>query len=302
MYLRRHFYWPTQPAQGGVMPRKALSKNAVVVWHQQLDDDDPFHKPSTYPCKILAEGDSWFSMNAIPGANLLNSIRLAQDTIIVNCAMPGDTIRNMIKMRNNPVLQSEITGGIGWDAILLSGGGNDVIDDAKWIIPAAARKPRDDLAPEAYCDLEQLEKTLDVVSDGYQKIFSMRDAARSSCKGKPILIHTYDKATPRDSPTTFLSVRIPSGPWLCPAMVAAKIPESRWNDVSDFVLGSLADRLLQLNDPQRNIHVVDTRDTLDRAQLGTLRTSGDWQNEIHPSSTGYNKLSGVVSPILASLL
>jgi hypothetical protein len=285
-----------------VMPPKSLSKKPTVVWHQQLDDDDPFHKPAMFPSKILAEGDSWFSMNAIPGANLLGSLRFVQDTIIVNCAMPGDTIRNMVKMRNDPVFQREIEGGIVWDAILLSGGGNDVIDDAKWIIPAAARKQRDDLAVEKYCDLEQLQRTLDVVSDGYKKLFALRDSPRSKCKGAPILIHTYDKATPRNSPTTFLGLRIPSGPWLFPAMVAARIPESRWNDVSDFILGELAVRLLTLHDPSRKIHVVDTRSTLTRAELGTERASGDWQNEIHPNSTGYNKLGDKVSPVLAKLI
>lgn len=281
------------------MATSPTTKKAAVVWHFQIDDDDPFHKPSTYERKILAEGDSWFSLNSIPGTNMLESLRFKSDAIIVNCGMPGDTIRNMITMRNDPSFQREIEGGIIWDAILLSGGGNDVIDDAKWIIPASDKPQKVKNKPDQYCDTAHLKSILDMVIDGYQKLFAIRDGVRSKCKGKPVIIHTYDKATPRNSPAMFLGALKARGPWLRPALRAAQVPESEWNAVSDFILGSLADRLVTLHDPANEIHVVDTRSTLKRAEADTFRSSNDWQNEIHPNGGGYEKLAAKLSPVLA---
>ena len=40
-----------------------------------------------------------------------------------------------------------------------------------------------------------------------------------------------------------------------------------------------------------DFHVVNTLDTLTRAQLGARGESGDWDNEIHPSRSGYKKLA-----------
>lgn len=283
----------------GFMATTTLTQKATVIWHFQVDNDDPMHKPGSYEKKILSEGDSWFSLNAIPGTNLLESLRFKKEPIIVNCATPGDTIRNMVTMRNDPAFQMEIEGGIVWDVILLSGGGNDVIDDAKWIIPSSDTPQKVKARPEQYCDTATLKKTLDLVIDGYQKLFSIRDGTRSKCKGKPIVIHTYDKATPRNSPAPFANTLRASGPWLYNALTAAQIPETQWNAVSDFILGSLAERLLTLHDPANNIHVIDTRGLLTRAALDTFRSSNDWQNEIHPNSGGYAKLAAKISPVLA---
>ena len=281
------------------MATTALTKKPTVVWHSQIDDDDPMHKPGSYEKKILAEGDSWFSLNAIPGTNLLEALRFKKEPIIVNCATPGDTLRNMITMRNDPSFQMEIEGGIVWDLILLSGGGNDVIDDAKWIIPASDVPQKVKAKPDQYCDIVPFNNTLDLIIDGYRKLFSIRDGTRSKCKGKPIVIHTYDKATPRNSPALFATAVKVNGPWLYPALVRAQVPESQWNAVSDFILGALAERLLELDDPANEIHVVDTRNTLTRAARDTFRSSNDWQNEIHPNSEGYAKLAAKISPVLA---
>lgn len=279
-----------------------LTYAANPVWRFQTEDDNPFHKPSSFPLKLLAEGDSWFSMNAIPAANLLEQLRFEKDNIIVNCAKPGDTIRNMVKMRNDNAFQLEVESGIKWNAILLSGGGNDVIDDAKWIIPASATKQAAGKAAEDYCDTTQLKKTLDLVIDGYEKLLSLRDGAKSTCKDAPVLIHTYDYATPTNAPAKFFDVVGLRGPWLQPAMLTAQIPQSEWNKVSDFILGSLAARLLKLHKKSRNVTVVNTLGTLTRAKLGATGNSNDWSNEIHPNRGGYAKIAAKISPVLATLL
>lgn len=86
--------------------------------------------------KILAEGDSWFTLSGIPPYNLLLALRFPRPTRIVNCAMPGDTIKSMSQISGNRCLRQALSrwGGIRWDLILLSGGGNDLIDRADDIL------------------------------------------------------------------------------------------------------------------------------------------------------------------------
>ena len=48
-----------------------------------------------YPWHFLAEGDSWFTIAAIPSSNLLLELRLGRWTQILNLAYPGDTLRNI---------------------------------------------------------------------------------------------------------------------------------------------------------------------------------------------------------------
>ncbi|NNJ93138.1 MAG: SGNH/GDSL hydrolase family protein, partial [Halobacteria archaeon] len=207
----------------------------VVPWDNvESGENDSDPNDSLYDNRILAEGDSWFSMGGIPTSNLLFSMRFKKFTIIVNCARPGDTIRKMGRIAKNPNLKKAMSRSHGytWDAILLSGGGNDLIDDVDRIIRKFTSIESD---PALYCNQDELDRTLQSVEKGYRKIIDLRDAAGSSCKGKPVITHTYDWMTPRDSPSRFFPFRL-MGPWIYPALVAANLPESQWNAVSDYLV------------------------------------------------------------------
>lgn len=265
----------------------------VVPWDNVVsgeDDSDP--NDSLYDNRILAEGDSWFSMGGIPTSNLLFSMKFKKFTIIVNCARPGDTIRKIGRVAKNPNLKKAMSrrDGYSWDAILLSGGGNDLIDDVDKLIRKFTKIESD---PALYCNLDELDRTLQSVEKGYRKIIDLRDAAGSSCKGKPVITHTYDWMTPRNSPSRFFPFKL-KGPWIYPALVAANLPESQWNAVSDYLVDALRNTIKGLArgaDKLPNFHVVNTQDTITPAALGETGESGDWMNEIHPSSDGYKKLA-----------
>ena len=56
---------------------------------KDTNPDDAF-----WQTRILAEGDSWFTLGGLPEqCNLLQSLTLPNRTIIVSLAKPGDTIR-----------------------------------------------------------------------------------------------------------------------------------------------------------------------------------------------------------------
>lgn len=272
-----------------------------------IDWSDPFNTPesSLFEYRILSEGDSWFTLGAIPTSNLLFSMRFPRDTVIANCAYPGDTIRRMAVMAKDKALREAFSQSynISWDLILLSGGGNDVIDDADDILLAPSARGAV-TGPADYCDQTKFQTLLDEISDAYRSIVALRDAPGSTSAGKPIVTHTYDIPTPRKSPAKFIVIPI-LGPWLHPAMEAAQVPAAERIAVSQYLIDGLADTILALeNGPNAlpNFHVVDTRGILAPAQASATGVSGDWMNEIHPNPDGYEKLAKLIeTEVLAHL-
>jgi lysophospholipase L1-like esterase len=260
--------------------------------------------PSFPDWRILAEGDSWFTVSGMPAYNLLFELRFHKQTQIANCARPGDTIRHMSQISANPLLRRALTGGFRWDAILLSGGGNDLIDQADDIIRSRAeRHPAQPRAPEDYCDQAKLAALIGDIQEGFRRIAALRDAPGSPNHGVPILTHTYDYATPRNAPARFVFGHL--GPWLFRALNGCEVPKERWLAVAKYLSDRLADGILALqNGPAAidNFHVVDTRRTLIQADMDSRGDSNDWQNEIHPNGLGYEKLAIKVEAKLEDLL
>lgn len=83
--------------------------------------------------RFLAHGDSWFSIGSVPLApvgNLLTEMRFSKGAIAVNCARPGNTLARMADYRREKWFERTLLQRNGWDwhALLLSCGGNDLID------------------------------------------------------------------------------------------------------------------------------------------------------------------------------
>ncbi|WP_027856465.1 SGNH/GDSL hydrolase family protein [Marinobacterium jannaschii] len=278
----------------------------ILRWHELENSDLPIYEdPLIHDQLILAEGDSWFTLGGAPVSNLLFPMRFTRLTMIVDCASPGDTMRNMADMTHNQSLKNALDSeDYRWDLILLSGGGNDMIDHARQLLLPAAQRTSSPLIPSDYCDLEKLDALIEEILSGYRTIASRRDSGPAT--GTPILTHTYDYATPRNSPARFFNLPMPTlGPWLYPALIAAEVPQDQWIAVVGFLFDNLADGILSLAlgpDPISNFHVIDTRETLTPAELGTAGESGDWMNEIHPDAEGYQKLAAQLDEKVIDLL
>ncbi len=287
------------------MPRKTVRFHADVIQAMSLgssdysmDPDDPF-----YDWRLLAEGDSWFTMGAIPSSNLLFELRMKKNTVVLNLGYPGDTISHVSQLSTNTEFTRRLVHpnwASDWTALLLSGGGNDLIDQAADIIlstPIGTGKKA-----EHYVDAERLQIFREGVKAGYRIIVALRDSDGSPNKGKPIVVHTYDYPTPRPSPATFLIVPI-TKPWMYPVFERYQVPKSMRIKVSDILLDALADTLVELGQELPAFHVVDTRNTLDeRADIDAKGNSGDWLNEIHPNSNGYRKIANKLAAKLNRLL
>jgi lysophospholipase L1-like esterase len=256
-----------------------------------------------YTNHILAEGDSWFGwahLNLNPSSNLLEELRLDAPTVVVSYAYSGDTVRNMADQASNAALALEIRSQ-PYQAIMLSGGGNDLIDALPNIIRAC-----DPAAPPASADACIDRAAMDLLFDdfvipNYRQIIAHRNDRLAPNRNTPVIIHTYDTPTSRPAPATLAGAIPAAGPWLWKALRAAHVPQALDKDIVDAVFGRLRSALLSLHDPAANIHVVDTSGTIERAEPQDTGLSGDWINEIHPDAHGYALLAQKLSAQLKSL-
>lgn len=276
----------------------------VTSW-DDFAGEHPVDDPVFYNYKILAEGDSWFTLGGIPTSNILFSLRFKKSTIIASCAQPGDTVVRMSDILNNRSYFDACTNNYKWDAILLSCGGNDLIKKAGEIIQTKKKvtDSREESASD-YCNESVLSSIIIEIQDGYRKLASIRSNARSSVQDTPIIVHTYDYPTPRNSPARFFSIGL-QGPWIYNALTKSKVPDKHWLALSDYLIDRLADGILDLaNGPERipNFYAINTRGLLKRAKPGTLGMSNDWLNEIHPTQRGYRKISAQISETIHALL
>lgn len=221
-----------------------------------------------YTSRLLADGDSWFSIGGWTG-NLLQPLDDGL-VLIVNCAYPGDELADSRAIGNDEfaALLAPTDGIAQWDGVLLSAGGNDVIKAAGDFVCGRAE--------EGYLDRSALDEVLDAYERQLIRFLRLCHAAQP---GVPVFCHTYDYP-PVARRWHFWHI----GPWLAPIFRAHDIPRGDWHAISVSIIDELAERMFNVAGDWPVLTVVDTRD-----HLGT----SDWRNEIHPSVRGYAVLGRV---------
>lgn len=255
---------------------------------------------------MLAQGDSWFSIGAFPPTlttNLLAELRLGRSAVVVNCARPGHVLQHMASTTSDRQFLSLLSGPLSrrWNAVLVSGGGNDLID-AVGVPPSAPARLRllatpTERGPAANGPAAYLSDAgWATFSDHLAQVFDLLLAARRRGQNKntPLLFHTYAALTPRPA-----GAGLGFGPWLQPWLAAYEVPVEQWQPIAALLIDRLAELLGRLveqamqADPNAALTLVDTRPAgLALSDLGATGESGDFVNEIHPTRGGYAKLGG----------
>ncbi len=253
--------------------------------------------------RFLAEGDSWFTLsglNPLRNSNLLFAMQFDQFACAVNCATPGDTLAHMAQMNSDPVFVQLLCGrrALVWDGLLLSCGGNDLIDALKAVGPSVPRAQRllleaDEWGPASdgparYLSPEGWQTFDTYLQANFAHLLALRDAGPSA--GCPAFMHGYACPTPRKA-----GAGLGLGPWLLPSLQAHGIPPENWQALSALLMRKLGAKLAAIAaDGERfpNLHFFDTCEiALDAATLDAEGESGDWVNEIHLTRGGYAKLT-----------
>jgi hypothetical protein len=228
--------------------------------------------------KLLAQGDSWFDYPLPPlshsdvVAHLKSLPALAPK--ILSLAHYGEAMEDMLGVEKIAELRSALADPANgrFDAILFSGGGNDLAGNQfrLWLAEAAAVGGN----PAMALNGPRVEAILEIVRAGYEDLVAVRDAFDRSI---PIFVHGYDFAIP--SGLGVCNV----GPWLKPGLDDRgwTDPATARNIVKDLLLG--LDWLLKdLQTATKKFFYVRTQGTF---------ADADWANELHPNPEGFARIA-----------
>jgi len=234
------------------------------------------------PLVMLAHGDSWFDYpldgNSV---SLSDTDVIAQlgsmgnlNPVIQNVSHYGDATSQEMALPKQERLIQSLQDPANWmgagkpDAILFSGGGDDIAGDQFCIFLDYANSTSNGLNAVRFQDV------LDMVQGSYLDLFAFRDRYAA---GVPIFGHCYDFPVPNGAHP------VCAGPWLQPSLNYAG-----WNVtqgtaiVQQALLGFRAMLKGLESNAANNFVLVDTQGTLAPA---------DWANELHPYPAGFKKIA-----------
>lgn len=282
---------------------------------------------SDFGRRLLAEGDSWFTLGTLnlPAAsNLLFKLEFDRTTAIVNCAYPGATLQHVADNIKDPYFNKLLwkpNFASYWEAIVLSAGGNDLIDAARHratnadgspalfgarvlLTPAEASTANPDVTgAERFISEPGWTALATYLLLNFGDLVARRDRGPSA--KRPMVVHTYHVPVVRPAGM----IGSPNG-WLYPALGSFGIPSEEWQGVAAALFERLRQLLLSLDansgQPQSlpNFHVFDSAQLaqLVPATSDATGVSGDWVNEIHPTPAGYAKIGRLMGPWIDAVL
>jgi hypothetical protein len=234
------------------------------------------------PLVMLAHGDSWFDYPLAGNSlSLQDTDVIAQlrtmgnpNPIILNVSHYGDASTVEMSWPKQQRLIDALQDPANWmatgkpDAILFSGGGDDVAGDQFAIYlnsaPAASG-----------LNLERFSLALEGVKASYLDLLAFPDVHAGDV---PVFAHCYDFAIPNGRHPDCI------GPWLKPSL-----DFNGWHNLTQTTaivhqaLAQFKQLLVDLSlDVNNNFNLIDTQGTL---------VLDDWANELHPFPEGFAKIA-----------
>ena len=273
--------------------RHDLQKNIEAERKKRADDYFKRVKPpprarafALPSVRIFAEGDSWFDYPSPGGGVITHLSKLLKGADILNLAHAGDTLRQMLSLPQRDEIEERLDQGqrrrIPFDALLFSGGGNDIVGDQfhRWLRPFTPGASVPDLIDDT-----ALGALLTILENSYRDLSDIRDRHSPPTV---IFVHGYDYAKPTGKGVCWF------GPWLRPALEARGIVDPRLQfAVVKEILVRFGTMLRNLAAALPDFVYVETQ--------GLLRpTAKWWDNELHPSPRGFEKIAVAFKEALVS--
>ena len=273
---------------------------SIVLYSDEYDRalDQGTLDPRAFDHYILCEGDSWMDRSSLAQLSLPWALsrsfrgRRGHRALFINLARFGDTLRGISETARDGLLSQWLdTQGLpfGFDAMLLSGGGNDFIDAALSTGADAILNDVGGMDRPTADDCYDADRVADLVVKKLDPAFGrLYDVVRGSRQSSlPMLLNMYSVPVPRHAPA------YPGGKaWLARAYDAKGIPPSLWPEVTERLFIDVATTVKGWADGRTGVHLVPTDSVgLVPARAGSAGSSGDWLNEIHPNAPGWVKLA-----------
>jgi hypothetical protein len=237
------------------------------------------------PLQVFAEGDSWFDYPIPFHGDVISRLEDLVGVPILNLAKAGDEVRYMLGTEERRILAEQFTRGCPaggpWDAMLFSGGGNDIVGNplALWVRDFDPLLP-----PKQQVDQPRFDAALALVRAGYEDLIRLRD---DLSPGTQLFFHAYDFAIPDGRGVCS------HGPWLKPSLDLRGVPDlaSGTAIVRELLLqfAGMLERLT-LAYPGK-VSFVNTQNTLPPQK-------SSWHNELHPSKQGFKDVARVLHSAL----
>jgi len=239
--------------------------------------------PPATPLVMLAHGDSWFDYPldgntiALSDTDLIAQLRTMGNInpLILNMAHHGDATTNELSWPKQQRMIDALNDPTNWlgsgypDAILFSGGGNDIAGDQFCIYLDYASTGGTGL------NAARFQEALGAIEASYRDLFSFR---KKYAPNIPIFGHCYDFGIPNGSHP------LCTGPWLKPSLEFAGYRDLQQNrKIVRDALVQFKTRLQGLAaDPDNKFFLVDTQGTI---------TDDEWGNELHPNARGFKQIA-----------
>lgn len=235
------------------------------------------------PLRILAEGDSWFEYPLPPSFGVISELENMLGYSIANMAQAGEEVRQMLGLavRQEIIARLSDQGNVRYDALLFSGGGDDLVGDA---LATFLNNQPPAVPPPQMLNSASLGAALSLLEAEYRELIAIRDRYSP---GTVIAVNCYDFP-----PITGIGV-CGKGPWLKPSLDYAygQVGVSNPNPADEFlVVREMLQRFRAMlveigNDSTvKDFYVIETQGTLNA-------NSSDWANELHPTQTGFQKIA-----------
>lgn len=269
--------------------------------------------------RILAQGDSWFAFPLpVIGAprNLVEAIATRKPTVAIDLAIVGDTAENMAQGDRFAQFHAILAGGGGEDpipvaAILLSAGGNDLIDRIADLVGTVTRGLKRTAREEAHRRVLQ-EVTSGAATPIYEDVIAHLRTLLAEREGgpsarAPVILHGYAHVTPRDAPALRFPIKV--GPWIWKRLAPLGYTQPEQQEIAARVIDEFNRRLAGLRDEANGVHVLDFRalqapgGPLPVADPAWLEPTAYWHDEIHLNADGWSCVaSRTYDGLLDSLL
>ena len=251
--------------------------------------------PGKRNLRILAEGDSWFEY-PIPithGDGVIYQLQKRLGYPIANMAHHGLEVEQMLGLSmRQEIIRRLNDPQVKFDALLFSGGGNDIAGDqfCIWLKDAPPAAP-----PAEMLNTKAVSAVLAILEAEFRELVDLRDQFSPDTV---ILVHAYDFP-----PVTGKKACGMVGPWLKPSLdyaykhLGVPTPDPKDEFVVVKTLLEMFGNMLNGIAADSNVKkfvVVPTQGTLSA-------DDSDWQNEIHPSPAGFTKIAAKFEAALRSV-
>jgi hypothetical protein len=275
---------------------------SALIIYQPAQLSDPEIALSAAKYRLLAQGDSWFSFGALnlpKNSNLLFEMQFPDERCAINCAVPGATLGHMVDNIRAVEFYQLLCGKRWrpWDGLLLSCGGNDlidalgddsVLDPTRRLLLAPGERPANPLTARDYISASGWARFASYLRGCFDELIQMRDS-RAPNQNIPVFMHGYHYPTIRNSASG-----LGKGPWLYTSAKSLSIPETIWPTLVQQLYGDFAQLMQSIASSHSNVHFFNSAALVGNivaATPGSTGASGDWINEIHLDWRGYEKIA-----------